>query len=369
MARTGLPPAKTLVPESCVWPLLQLVDEHLGDDAMWPLAAHLRASSPQGPGGGTRRFTSARHLADLYDRYAVHRPEMLLAWMESGEDRDGSRPADVAWQAQLWRHLRQRLGSPSPAERFQLAPALIEAKPELLDLPERIGLFGLTRLPATHLRVMKAISAHRDVHLFLLHPSGVLWEKMASALPVSPAGLPRDEDPTQRLPANPLLRSWGRDAREMQLVLAANGVGGGEHRPVRDGSGTLLALVQADIRADRERPGCPKPGHADDPRPVLADDDDSLRIHSCHGRARQVEVAREAVLHLLDDDPTLEPARTSSSCARTSSCSPPWSKPASVWPRRQACLSSAPAWLTVRCGRPTPCWPPRLISSTSPAAE
>ncbi len=30
-------------------------------------------------------------------------------------------------------------------------------------------------------------------------------------------------------------------------------------------------------------------------------------MHSCHGRARQVEVVREAVLHLLADDPTLEP--------------------------------------------------------------
>ena len=42
-------------------------------------------------------------------------------------------------------------------------------------------------------------------------------------------------------------------------------------------------------------------------RPLLADDDDSIRVHSCHGRGRQVEVLRDAVLHLLEDDPTLEP--------------------------------------------------------------
>ena len=41
--------------------------------------------------------------------------------------------------------------------------------------------------------------------------------------------------------------------------------------------------------------------------PLLADDDDSIRVHSCHGRGRQVEVLRDAVLHLLEDDPTLEP--------------------------------------------------------------
>ena len=31
------------------------------------------------------------------------------------------------------------------------------------------------------------------------------------------------------------------------------------------------------------------------------------QVHACHGRARQVEVLRDAILHLLADDPTLEP--------------------------------------------------------------
>jgi exodeoxyribonuclease V gamma subunit len=32
-----------------------------------------------------------------------------------------------------------------------------------------------------------------------------------------------------------------------------------------------------------------------------------LQVHACHGRVRQVEVLRDAILHLLKDDPTLEP--------------------------------------------------------------
>ena len=32
-----------------------------------------------------------------------------------------------------------------------------------------------------------------------------------------------------------------------------------------------------------------------------------MQVHACHGRARQVEVLRDAILHLLDEDPTLEP--------------------------------------------------------------
>ena len=35
--------------------------------------------------------------------------------------------------------------------------------------------------------------------------------------------------------------------------------------------------------------------------------DRSVQVHACHGRARQVEVLRDAILHLLEEDPTLEP--------------------------------------------------------------
>ena len=107
---------------------------------------------------------------------------------------------------------------------------------------------------------------------------------------------------------NPLLGSWGRDAREMQLVLAATGDRGVGEPPTgrRVGSTTLLRRIQDDIRADRSPPGVPLPGHHD-ARAFLDPDDRSIQVHACHGRARQVEVLRDAVLHLLEEDPDLEP--------------------------------------------------------------
>ena len=35
--------------------------------------------------------------------------------------------------------------------------------------------------------------------------------------------------------------------------------------------------------------------------------DDSVQVHACHGSARQVDVLREVLVGLLEDDPTLEP--------------------------------------------------------------
>ena len=309
-AASGIDPDDDVwLPERMVWPLLQVVDASLEEPWLRSLAVHLGAAGDDADGARrARRFSSVRHLADLFDRYALHRPEMVRAWAD-GHDADGlggELPDDVAWQAELWRRLNEAIPQPDPAARIDSACARVRDEPGLLDLPQRISLFGLTRLPAGRLDVLRAIAARRDVHLFLLHPSPALWERVGAATADNGRVIRRREDPTSSLPSNRLLASWGRDARELQLVACGGGDFADDHRPVDHPDDTLLARLQADVRADRTPPGLPLPDAADD-RPELAPADRSVEVHACHGRARQVEVVRDAVLHLLADDPTLEP--------------------------------------------------------------
>src|SRR5205807_3076625 len=112
-------------------PLLSVIDASPGDPWLDPLASYLGATGgePDADGRRSRRFGSARHLADLYDRYGVHRPGMLRAWAAK-EDVDGAGralPSQWAWQAELWRRLRDRIGVPSPAERLEEACAALRA--------------------------------------------------------------------------------------------------------------------------------------------------------------------------------------------------------------------------------------------------
>ncbi len=288
------------LPARSVWQLLDVVETSLGEPWLASLAAHLGGAGADADASRrTRRLSTVRHIADLYDRYAVHRPAMLRVWAEGSDD---------GWQAELWRRLRARIGEPSPAERLDDACARLRADPSVVDLPARMSLFGLTRLPASYLDVLRALAVERDVHLFLLHPSAVLWTRVASLSGDRAPIVRRAEDETAALPQNPLLASWGQDAREMQLVLAGrtDAVVVHDHLVVEERRTTLLARLQADVRADRTPPGLPLPG-ADDERAVLEPTDRSLQVHACHGRARQVEVVRDAILHLLADDPTLEP--------------------------------------------------------------
>ena len=299
------------VPERLVWSLIEVIDAHGDDATLAPLLRHLAATTPparpglapaEGPAEPTRhprRFAAARHVADLFDRYSVHRPDMVVAWAE-GRD-DGASAEGSQWQPHLWRLVRSTTTVPSPAERLASAVARITDQPGLLDLPDRVSVFGLTRLPPAHLALLRAVAVHRDVHLFLLHPSDDLWRRVDSLVPDGPTPPARAADPTARLPRHPLLRSWGRDAREMQVMMGPDRAAESRHYPVPEqAEPTVLARIQADIRADR-RPG----GAAADP-PPLDPSDRSLQIHACHGRTRQVEVLRDALLHLLQADASLE---------------------------------------------------------------
>lgn len=277
-------------PERLAWPLLDVVEAALHEDWLKVLAGHLGATADDAR--RDRRFAAVRHLADLYDRYAVHRPEMLLAW-HAGEDHDGAGgplPGDARWQAELWRRLRQAVDEPSPAERSHDGCKKLSADPAVVELPDRIVLFGLTRLPASYLEVLLALAEHRDVHLLALQPSAGAW------------GV--DEQADLR---NPLLRAWGRDSHEMQVVLRHRLTTGGRpaaqdrHHPLAEPPpASLLHRLQAAIRSDTPTPPLPD-------RPVLGAGDRSVQVHSCHGRTRQAEVVRDAITHLLAADETLEP--------------------------------------------------------------
>src|SRR3954466_5767672 len=66
------------LPEQAVWPLLEVVDESLHEPWLRSLAVHL--GDEDDADRRARRFATVRHLADLFDRYALDRPGTVRAW-------------------------------------------------------------------------------------------------------------------------------------------------------------------------------------------------------------------------------------------------------------------------------------------------
>ena len=255
---------------------------------------------------GASRFTRVRAVADLFDRYHLHRPEMIQAW--AGLDRPDRGPVDgsgnpisprAAWQPRLWRLLREEIDVASPPERMGAILDLV--RDDRLDLaaelPSRLVLFGFTSLPGRDfLPLVEAVASRREVHLFLLEPHQFDLGALLDAWPHPGGGRPRlrSEDLSAGTIRQSLLRSWGRLARESSLLLA-DGLTPATDRLTRVVAPdlpphTLLERLQADIRADAE--AVPAPAGVDDC---------SIQYHSCFGPMRQVQVARDAILHLLNN--------------------------------------------------------------------
>ncbi|MDO5682793.1 MAG: exodeoxyribonuclease V subunit gamma, partial [Propionibacteriaceae bacterium] len=278
-----------------VWAILRVLDAHL--DATWaaPVRGHLDPSVPT-----SRRYATAARVARLFRTYAAQRPELLRQWRAGRAVHPDGTPLDQhdRWQHELWSTLRAELPGPDPLERIDRTADLLSAGVTDSDLPERLSVFGPTRLDSSQLTVLEALAQQRCVHLWLPHPSPVLWERVREATAGAYAGA-RSADPSALVPRHRLNRRLARDARELQLVLGARA----SEQPVlpaperEPAPSTLLARLQAAIEADIAVPE----------RQAVDPTDDSIHFHACHGPDRQVEVLREVVLGLLSDHPDLEP--------------------------------------------------------------
>ncbi|AWB92679.1 exodeoxyribonuclease V subunit gamma [Aeromicrobium chenweiae] len=285
-------------PDRLVWPLLDIIDASMGEPWCRALSRHLghEHTGVERELRQNRRYGVARRLAGLFASYAVQRPELITAWNEGRDDDGAGTPLepDVRWQAELWRRLTATIDAPTPDVRLaETVEGLVE-RPETYDLPSRVSLLGHTRLSAGEVRLLDALAQHRDVHLWLPHPSPALWDSLTD----SAGAARRSDDPAPTDAPNPLLISLGRDVREVQRTLQGLDGVQHEHLPAtRALPQTLLGWLQDDIVHDRS-------GGAER---VLTDADRSVQIHACHGKARQIDVLREVLVGLLEDDPTLEP--------------------------------------------------------------
>lgn len=325
-------------PDRLAWRVLSVLDASLGEAWCRPVAVHLGADREgvEATLRRNRRFSLARRVAGLFSSYAAQRSQLLTDWRQGGppggeqegygDGAGGRLPDDLAWQAELWRRVVAASPEPPPDVRHLDTLARLRAGGDGLDLPDRLSLFGHTRMTRADVELIQALAEHRDVHLWLPHPSPGLWQRLAGPTAAGPVRRRSDDtagfaaasgSPTDRA-GHPLLASLGRDLRELQRTLA--GVPGRDDAdaadavdaadaPATGGPATLLGWLQDDLAADTA------PDAALRGSRVLtgagagagARVDDSVQVHACHGLERQVGVLREVLTGLLADDETLEP--------------------------------------------------------------
>lgn len=304
-------------PGTLAWPVLRAVDASLAQPWAATLAGHLGygVAGVEGELRRGRRYAVARRLAGLFADYATQRPAMLTDWRLGGrgDGLGGEVSDDLAWQPELWRRVLAEVDAEPPDVRLERVLTTLRtggagalSLSTDLVLPGRLSLFGHTRIARSEVEVLAALGEHVDVHLWLPQASPAAWERLVEA--TAPGPVPRAQDTSAALVQHPLLASLGRDARELQRTLAlAQGraeAGGLVGTPVdRQPATNLLGLLQGDVADDH----VPDEAERRARSALLGADDRSIQVHACHGRTRQVEVLRDVLVGLLEDDPTLEP--------------------------------------------------------------
>jgi exodeoxyribonuclease V gamma subunit len=227
-----------------------------------------------------RRYELAGKLADLFDRYLVHRPEMIAAWEAGAAKRD--------WQAILWRTLSAEKQVPHLAALF---PRLENAAPDAGTLPDRVFLFGISTLPQLYFNFLQILGKSVRIDLFALAPSAEYWGDLQSARQAKLENALGIDAGFGQI----LLSSMGKQGKDFFNLLDDAGFNPGSENFVEPGEATMLHRLQSDILHMRQK-------HAEGDEP-----DGSIKVVSCAGRMRETEVLRDHILHLFETMPELRP--------------------------------------------------------------
>ncbi|MFZ5571135.1 MAG: exodeoxyribonuclease V subunit gamma [Thermodesulfobacteriota bacterium] len=280
-------------PEILTWRILKRMPGLAAHSGFGPLRRYVGDD-----GQGLKAFQLSSRIADLFDQYALYRPEMIFRWEKGEEDH---------WQAVLWRSLSQEarnLHRPALLKRFH---EIVGAKAAPDDrLPSRVSVFGISALPRFHVEALTAVAQVADVYLFVMNPCSEYWgdlpgerEIRRGVAEISARGMDRDWFHLE--PENRLLSGLGTVGRDFLELLQSGDL---EQEEVFEDPGmdSLLHCIQSDILHLR--------GPSLDATAVkrrIDPDDRSVSLHACHSPMREVEVLRDHLLDWFEHDPGLEP--------------------------------------------------------------
>lgn len=281
--------------------LAQKIDSRLSDAAfernlmLWRIEALLRRLNGEeflpltqylsGENIALKRYQLAQQLSQIFDQYQMMRPDMLAAW-QKGQLMYQS--TAERWQQALWLQITEQTGNKHRGSLWLDVIAKLNAAEEgafSRQLPERISVFGLNTMPPLFLSYLEGLSKHCQLHLFLLNPAQDFWADLATK---------RQRTDDENFSGHPLLSTLGQQGREFQEM--------------------LLEQVHFDFEPESFEPSEARTNlqqlqngilnNSLDGQPLQKDD--SISIHACHSRMREVEVLKNQLLQALEADPTLE---------------------------------------------------------------
>ena len=283
-----------------VWRVMRLISANPG------LSGAIRAYLSAGRGSDLHLYQLAREITLLFDEYLMYRPDWIMDWQTGRQEEAGH----AGWQSELWRLIQEDLRGLSHLHRAALHQAAISKLASASrHLPwQQVSVFGLSTMPPLQLRTFENLARHIDVDIYFQNPCRHYWGDIVSqqdkarrsirSLISSDMPL-QDEDYLEI--GNPLLSALGKQGREFFELMLESAVMQSDEEFLPSGDATILHYVKNDILE------LTNGGAFAGMTPACFDIvDDSLQIHCCHSRLREVEVLHDEILRALAADPTLK---------------------------------------------------------------
>lgn len=256
--------------ELMLWRLEGLL--HETDDAVFlPVKQYL-----SGENNAVKRYQLATQLARLFQNYQLLRADLLVDWLQGLLQTQNT--AEL-WQRALWQKITEQCGESHQGILWlQAIEKLKNSSTEALkyQLPQRLFVFGVSNLPPLWLDFLNAIATHCEVHFYWLN-----------ALP---------DLETNAADLHPLLASLSQQGYEFQRAISSL-----EHdfqsfrlEVINQTPLTVLQQLQQDLSQSQHT------------EVLKIAPDDSISIHACHSRMREVEVLKNQLLHTLENNPALQ---------------------------------------------------------------
>ena len=261
------------------------------------VAEHPRLARYLEPADARMRFELAGRVARVFDHYLTYRPRWLEIWASArGSVLEAGASAvereDEAWQAALWRHIRDHLAlrSEHPAQVFlRRLTAMSAQELAAVGLPATVHVFALPALPPLYLDMLRELARVVDVRLYVLNPCREFWFDIVDARRLSWLAA-RQKDMFFET-GNSLLAAWGKQTRAHIGLLFE-----GEHEVEEEAvfaphpARHLLARLQnAILELQQLAPASVR----------LAASDRSIEVQVCHSRTRELEVLHDRLLGLF----------------------------------------------------------------------
>ena len=282
----NLPKPTLFDPEVMTWRVMMALPSLIEEPAFETLRLYLESGRSD-----LKRFQLSQRIADLFDQYLLFRPEMMFQW-EKGKARH--------WQALLWRKLvegHEREHRAALAK--ELFTALERSTSPSPGIPKRISVFGISALPRFHVQVFASLSQVAQVNLFLMNPSQEYWGDILATWEMKKKVMTEkaaSEEELHMEKGNSLLASMGALGRDFFEMIQEFQVEEGSSYEEPE-AGHLLISIQLDVLSLQERQEKKK----------ISSEDLSIQIHSCHSPMREVEVLRDQLLRMFEEDPGLLP--------------------------------------------------------------